>query len=75
MPAVNDGLSKYMFWFIGRILPLKKAAEEKIQAIRMAATSSFKAMLRDQGDITPISRWSRVSYGQFRYWCLSASDP
>ncbi|KAJ0969000.1 hypothetical protein J5N97_021877 [Dioscorea zingiberensis] len=43
-----------------KILPLKKAAEEKIQAIRMAATSSFKSMLRDRGDITPNSRWSRV---------------
>ncbi|XP_052204775.1 pre-mRNA-processing protein 40C isoform X6 [Diospyros lotus] len=43
-----------------RILPLKKAAEEKIQAIRAAAASSFKSMLREKADITTSSHWSRV---------------
>lgn len=43
-----------------RVLPLKKAADEKIQAIRAAAVSSFKSMLRDRGDINTTSRWSRV---------------
>ncbi|KAI3429121.1 uncharacterized protein J3R85_008533 [Psidium guajava] len=43
-----------------RVLPLKKAAEEKAQAMRTAATSSFKSLLRDKGDITVNSRWSRV---------------
>ncbi|XP_073112719.1 pre-mRNA-processing protein 40C isoform X2 [Elaeis guineensis] len=37
-----------------------KAAEEKMQAIRMAAVTSFKSMLRDNKDITTTSRWSRV---------------
>lgn len=43
-----------------RVLPLKRAAEEKAQAIRAAAASSFKSMLREKGDITISSRWSRV---------------
>ncbi|KAF8407472.1 hypothetical protein HHK36_006606 [Tetracentron sinense] len=43
-----------------RVLPLKKAADEKIQAIRTAATSSFKSMLQDNGDITTSTRWYRV---------------
>ncbi|KAJ7954515.1 Pre-mRNA-processing protein 40C [Quillaja saponaria] len=43
-----------------RVLPLKKAAEEKAQAIRAAAAASFKAMLQEQGNITVNSRWSRV---------------
>ncbi|KAA8532296.1 hypothetical protein F0562_032329 [Nyssa sinensis] len=43
-----------------RVLPLKRAAEEKLQAIRAAAASSFKSMLQDKGDITTSSRWSRV---------------
>lgn len=43
-----------------RVLPLKKAAEERAQAMRAAATSSFKSLLRDRGDITVNSRWSRV---------------
>ena len=42
------------------MLPLKKAAEEKAQAMRAAAASSFKSMLKEQGDITINSRWSRV---------------
>lgn len=45
---------------ICRILPLKKAAVEKVQAARAAAASSFKAMLQEKGDITPNSRWSKV---------------
>ncbi|KAL5718581.1 hypothetical protein ACHQM5_011468 [Ranunculus cassubicifolius] len=43
-----------------RVLPLKKAAEEKVHAIREAASSSFKSMLRDMKDINPNTRWSRV---------------
>ncbi|KAH7516632.1 hypothetical protein FEM48_Zijuj10G0155600 [Ziziphus jujuba var. spinosa] len=43
-----------------RVLPLKRAAEEKAQAIRAAAASGFKSMLREKGDITVNSRWSRV---------------
>lgn len=43
-----------------RVLPLKRAAEEKVQAIRAAAASSFKSMLREKGDITLSSRWSKV---------------
>lgn len=39
---------------------MKKAAEEKIQEQRAAAVSSFKSLLRDSGDITTSSRWSRV---------------
>ncbi|KAJ6772425.1 TRANSCRIPTION ELONGATION REGULATOR-like protein [Salix koriyanagi] len=43
-----------------RIHLLKKAAQEKAQAERADAASSFKSMLRDKGDITVSSRWSRV---------------
>ncbi|KAF9677058.1 hypothetical protein SADUNF_Sadunf08G0068100 [Salix dunnii] len=43
-----------------RILLLKKAAQEKAQAERASAVASFKSMLRDKGDITVNSRWSRV---------------
>ncbi|KAF9674462.1 hypothetical protein SADUNF_Sadunf10G0129700 [Salix dunnii] len=43
-----------------RIHLLKKAAQEKAQAERAYAASSFKSMLRDKGDITVSSRWSRV---------------
>lgn len=42
------------------MLPLKKAADEKARAIRAAASASFKSMLKEQGDITSNSRWSRV---------------
>lgn len=38
-----------------------KAAEEKMQAMRMAAITSFKSMLQDNKDLTTASRWSRVS--------------
>ncbi|CAJ1933801.1 unnamed protein product [Sphenostylis stenocarpa] len=43
-----------------RVLPLKKAAEEKSQAMRAAAATCFKSMLKEQGDISFNSRWSRV---------------
>ncbi|KAF6160791.1 hypothetical protein GIB67_035992 [Kingdonia uniflora] len=43
-----------------RVFPLKKAAEDKIQVIRAASASSFKSMLRDKGDISTSTRWSRV---------------
>ncbi|XP_061991410.1 pre-mRNA-processing protein 40C isoform X1 [Rosa rugosa] len=43
-----------------RVLPLKKAAEEKAEAVRAAAATSFKCMLQEKGDITVNSRWSRV---------------
>ncbi|XP_050372348.1 pre-mRNA-processing protein 40C isoform X2 [Argentina anserina] len=43
-----------------RVLPLKKAAEEKAEAERAAAATSFKCMLQEKGDITVNSRWSRV---------------
>ncbi|KAK3021872.1 hypothetical protein RJ639_047794 [Escallonia herrerae] len=42
-----------------RVIPLKRAAEEKAQAIHAAAAFDFKSMLRDR-DITPTSRWSKV---------------
>ncbi|KDP22962.1 hypothetical protein JCGZ_01659 [Jatropha curcas] len=43
-----------------RVIPLKKAAQEKVQAERAAAAASFKSMLQDKGDITINSRWSKV---------------
>lgn len=43
-----------------RVLPLKRAAYERAQAERTAATSSFKSMLQENGDITSSSRWSKV---------------
>jgi transcription elongation regulator 1 len=42
------------------VLTLKKATEEKAQAMRDAAAAGFKSMLKEQGDITFNSRWSRV---------------
>ncbi|KAM1540942.1 hypothetical protein PS1_010930 [Malus domestica] len=42
------------------VLPLKRAAEEKAQAERAAAAAGFKSMLKEKGDITVSSRWSRV---------------
>lgn len=46
-----------------RVLPLKKASQEKAQAMRAAAASDFKSMLRDRGDISTSSRWSKVKDG------------
>ncbi|KAJ9183220.1 hypothetical protein P3X46_007110 [Hevea brasiliensis] len=43
-----------------RVILLKKAAQEKAQAERAAAVASFKSMLRDKGDLTVNSRWSKV---------------
>ncbi|KAK4421725.1 Pre-processing protein 40C [Sesamum alatum] len=43
-----------------RVLPLKRTAQEKAQAERAAAISNFKSMLKDKGDITSSSRWSKV---------------
>ncbi|GAB2275236.1 hypothetical protein Dimus_009995 [Dionaea muscipula] len=43
-----------------RVLPLKKAAEDKVRAARMAVASSFKSMLQEKRDITTSTRWSRV---------------
>ncbi|KAL5993482.1 hypothetical protein ACLOJK_014407 [Asimina triloba] len=48
--------------FNEKVLPLKKAAEEKIQATRAAAISSFKSMLQEKEDINISSRWSRVGW-------------
>ncbi|XP_068639951.1 pre-mRNA-processing protein 40C-like isoform X2 [Aristolochia californica] len=42
-----------------KVLPLRKAAEEK----RAAAASSFKSLIREKEDITMTSRWSRVKDG------------
>ncbi|KAG9442297.1 hypothetical protein H6P81_018151 [Aristolochia fimbriata] len=42
-----------------KVLPLKKAAEER----RAAAASNFKSMLREKEDITTTSRWSRLKDG------------
>uniref|UniRef100_A0A803R9M6 FF domain-containing protein n=1 Tax=Cannabis sativa TaxID=3483 RepID=A0A803R9M6_CANSA len=43
-----------------RVLPLRRDAEEKAQAIRAATASSFKSLLQEKGDIAVNSRWSRV---------------
>lgn len=48
------------FCYTCRVIPLKRAAEEKAQVLRIAAATSFKSMLRDKGDITVDSRWSKV---------------
>lgn len=50
----------FLLLFTCRVLPLKKAAQEKAQAERATAVSSFMSMLRDKGDITTSSRWSKV---------------
>lgn len=52
--------------FCLRVLLLKRAAEEKVRAIRAAAASSFKSMLKEKGDINVNSRWSRVCAIQIR---------
>ncbi|XP_022776500.1 pre-mRNA-processing protein 40C isoform X2 [Durio zibethinus] len=60
-----------------RVLLLKKAAEEKAQAIRAAAASSFKSMLKEKGDINVNSRWSRVKDSlrdDLRYKCVKHED-
>lgn len=41
---------------------MKKAVQEKAQAERAAAAASFKSMLKEKGDLTVNSRWSKVSY-------------
>lgn len=46
-----------------RVLPLKRATEEKARAERAGAVSNFKSMLRERGDVTASSRWSRVKDG------------
>ncbi|KAG8657638.1 hypothetical protein MANES_03G080900v8 [Manihot esculenta] len=43
-----------------RIILVKKAVQEKAQAERAAAAASFKSMLREKGDLTVNSRWSKV---------------
>ncbi|KAG8369709.1 hypothetical protein BUALT_Bualt14G0042100 [Buddleja alternifolia] len=43
-----------------RVLPLKRAAQERAQAERAVAISSFMSMLQDKGDITASSRWSKI---------------
>uniref|UniRef100_A0A7N1A2Y7 Pre-mRNA-processing protein 40C n=1 Tax=Kalanchoe fedtschenkoi TaxID=63787 RepID=A0A7N1A2Y7_KALFE len=43
-----------------RIIPLRKAAEEKAQAIRAEAATFFKSMLRERKDINMKTRWSKV---------------
>ncbi|XVF02932.1 hypothetical protein REPUB_Repub04eG0217200 [Reevesia pubescens] len=60
-----------------RVLRLKRAAEEKAQAIRAAAASSFKSMLKEKGDINVNSRWSRVKDSlrdDPRYKCVKHED-
>lgn len=48
------------FLFNEKVLLRKKAAEEKIQAERAAATSSFKLMLKERQGLTTSTRWSKV---------------
>ncbi|KAI3713946.1 hypothetical protein L1987_72534 [Smallanthus sonchifolius] len=43
-----------------RVVPLKRSVEEEARAKRAAVVSSFKSMLRDNKDISPTSRWSKV---------------
>ncbi|KAJ8562924.1 hypothetical protein K7X08_031376 [Anisodus acutangulus] len=43
-----------------RVLQLRKAAQEKAHAVRAAVISQFKSMLREQGNITLNTRWSKV---------------
>ncbi|CAM8954053.1 unnamed protein product [Rhodiola kirilowii] len=43
-----------------RIIPLRKAADEKAQAIRAEATTLFKSMLKEKTDIDTSTRWSKV---------------
>lgn len=52
-------LSK-IFKYSFRILALKKASEQKIQATRAVVVSEFESMLKDSCHITASSRWSMV---------------
>nr|GMD67695.1 pre-mRNA-processing protein 40C isoform X1 [Ipomoea batatas] len=42
------------------VLFLKRVAQEKAQAARATVISDFKSMLREKGDITSNTRWSKV---------------
>ncbi|KAL8486813.1 hypothetical protein ACS0TY_023028 [Phlomoides rotata] len=60
-----------------RVLLLKKIAQEKTQAERAVAVSIFKSMLKDKGDITSTSRWSKVKdsfKGDPRYKSVKHDD-
>ncbi|XP_031112833.1 pre-mRNA-processing protein 40C isoform X1 [Ipomoea triloba] len=46
--------------FNERVLFLKRVAQEKAQAARATVISDFKSMLREKGDITSNTRWSKV---------------
>ncbi|XP_076956842.1 pre-mRNA-processing protein 40C-like [Bidens hawaiensis] len=43
-----------------RVVLLKKSVEDEARAKRAALVSSFKLMLRENKDISPASRWSKV---------------
>ncbi|KAL2641453.1 hypothetical protein R1flu_009040 [Riccia fluitans] len=43
-----------------RVLPLRKAEEDRVKAEHAAAVGAFKAMLSEKGDINTSSRWSRI---------------
>uniref|UniRef100_A0A2P2JH43 Pre-mRNA-processing protein 40C isoform X1 n=2 Tax=Rhizophora mucronata TaxID=61149 RepID=A0A2P2JH43_RHIMU len=60
-----------------RVLPLKRAAQEKAEAEHAAVAASFKSMLRERGDINVNSRWSRVKdslRNDPRYRCVKHED-
>lgn len=42
---------------------MKRVAQEKAQAARATVISDFKSMLREKGDITSNTRWSKVGFG------------
>lgn len=46
------------------MLLLKRSAQEKAQAQHAVTTSNFKSLLKDRGDITSTSRWSKVGLCQ-----------
>ncbi|XP_024526718.1 pre-mRNA-processing protein 40C [Selaginella moellendorffii] len=43
-----------------RILPLKKAEEERAKAAYASVSSEFQAMLKERNDITSTTRWSKI---------------
>lgn len=43
-----------------RVAPLRKAEEEKVRAERAAAVAGFRSLLSEKGEISSVSRWSKV---------------
>ena len=43
-----------------RVGPLRKTEEEKVRSERAAAVTGFRSLLSEKGEISSVSRWSKV---------------